>query len=330
MGFWQSIVKYMNEYIDFSSNINFVKPHINIDLNTLEISSYSNYEKLYDNIAKLYGVKKSEIELFNGRSSAIFSLFRHLQLKECFIYAPISLEYKKTAQLFGYETTIINRFLDINEPIKENSLIIFTNPSIPDGTYHNIETLFSLWAKANATIVIDESFLDFTNQKSAIELLKCYPKLYILKSMSEFYGNAGIRIGLIVSNKIAISNLKQTEPLWKLSHYDSHFLIEALKDKNFKKIAKALNTKNNILLEQILIDSNLFEKVYPSSGNFILGKLKNIKAQTLQNYLLDCKIYIKDCSHFDFLDDSYVRFAVKNTKDLEVLEKALQNFDTNT
>ena len=149
MGFWQSIVKYMNEYIDFSSNINFVKPHINIDLNTLEISSYSNYEKLYDNIAKLYGVKKSEIELFNGRSSAIFSLFRHLQLKECFIYAPISLEYKKTAQLFGYKTTIINRFLDINEPIKENSLIIFESVITPQPLSFNLGSISSALVSAS-------------------------------------------------------------------------------------------------------------------------------------------------------------------------------------
>ena len=71
----------------------------------------------------------------------------------------------------------------------------------------------------------------------------------------------------------------------------------------------------------ILHNSNLFEKIYPSDGNFILGKLKNIKGLTLQNYLLNYKIYIKDCSNFDFLDDSYVKFAVKSTKDLEILEK---------
>lgn len=316
-----------SEVIDFSLNINFVKPQINIDFNTLELTSYPNFEKLYESIAKLYGIKKGEIELFNGRSSAIFSLFRTLDLKECVIYSPAPLEYKKASTTFGYKTTIINRFFDINEPIEENSLVIFSNPSSPDGNYYNLETLFPLWTKANATIIIDESFLDFTNEKSAIEFLKCYPKLYIVKSMSEFYGNAGIRIGLIISNKMAISNLKRNEPLWKISYYDSYFLLEALKDKSFKKIAKALNAKNNLLLEQILTNSNLFQTIFPSNGNFILGKLKNSKASILQNYLSKYKIFIKNCSNFDGLDDSYVRFAVKNTKDLETLEKALINYD---
>ncbi len=317
----------MNEYIDFSSNINFVKPQINIDFNSIEITSYPNYEKLYDNISKLYCVKKSEIELFNGESSAIFSLFRHLGLKKCILYAPAYLEYKSAATLFGYETTVINRFLDTNEPpsFPKDSLVIFANPSTPDGTYYSLEILFAEWTKANATVLIDESFLDFTNEKSAIEFIKCYPKLYILKSMTKFYGSPGIRISAIISNKISIMKLKLTEPLWKISQFDMHYLSEALKDKSFKKIAKALNAKNNIVLEQILHDSNLFEKVYPSSSNFILGKLAKIKANELQKIVAKHKILIQDCSNFDGLDESYVGFAVKSTKDLAVLENSLKN-----
>jgi len=315
----------VDEIIDFSSNINFVKPQINIDFNHIEITSYPNYDQTYENIAKLYGVKKGELELFNGGSSAIFSLLQHLRLEKCVIYSPAYLEYKKAATLFGYETIIINRFIDIDEPIEENSLVIFVNPSTPDGKYYPLETLFEKWKDANATVLIDESFLDFTNQKSAIELLKCYPKLYILKSMTKFYGSAGIRIGVIISNKIAIMKLKLTEPLWKISQFDIHYLNEALKDKSFKKIAKGLNSKNNILLENILQNSNLFERIYPSSGNFILGKLAKLKANELQKILAKQKILIRDCSNFDGLDESYVRFAVKSTKDLEKLEKALKH-----
>ena len=61
----------VSEIIDLSSNINFVKPQINIDFNTLDISSYPTYDKLYEQIALNYGVEPSQIELFNGGSSAI-------------------------------------------------------------------------------------------------------------------------------------------------------------------------------------------------------------------------------------------------------------------
>ena len=46
----------VSEIIDLSSNINFVKPQINVDFNTLDISSYPTYDKLYEKIASNYGV----------------------------------------------------------------------------------------------------------------------------------------------------------------------------------------------------------------------------------------------------------------------------------
>ena len=126
----------VSEIIDLSSNINFVKPQINIDFNTLDISSYPTYDKLYKKIADNYAVESSEIELFNGGSSAIFTLFKHLDLKSCTIYSPAYLEYKKASLNFGYELDIINRFDDITAPVKEGSFVIFVNPSTPDGKYY--------------------------------------------------------------------------------------------------------------------------------------------------------------------------------------------------
>ena len=236
------------EIIDLSSNINFVKPQINIDFNTLDISSYPTYDKLYEKIALNYGVETSQIELFNGGSSAIFTLFKHLSLQTCTIYSPAYLEYKKASLNFGYELNTINRFENINENVKENSLVIFVNPSTPDGKYYDLEELMTTWIEKSCTILIDESFLDFCDKPSAIKYLETYDKLYILKSMTKFYSSAGIRVGTIVSTKENIQKLKRFEPMWKLSQFDSNYLQAALDDKLFKNISKAINIKNKIEL----------------------------------------------------------------------------------
>ena len=47
----------VSEIIDLSSNINFVKPQINVDFNTLDISSYPTYDKLYEKIALIMELK---------------------------------------------------------------------------------------------------------------------------------------------------------------------------------------------------------------------------------------------------------------------------------
>lgn len=314
----------VSEIIDLSSNINFVKPQINIDFNTLDISSYPTYDKLYEKIAFNYGVEASEIELFNGGSSAIFTLFKHLCLQTCTIYSPAYLEYKKASLNFGYELNTINRFEDINENVKENSLVIFVNPSTPDGKYYDLEELMQKWMENSCTILIDESFLDFCDKPSAIKYLETYDKLYILKSMTKFYSSAGIRVGTIVSTKENIQKLKEFEPMWKLSQFDSNYLQAALDDKLFKNISKAINIKNKIELENILKNSILVEEIFESSANYLLVKLSNLNAKEFQEKLKPYKIMVRDCSNFDYLDERFVRIAVKSSSANEILEKALK------
>ena len=315
----------VSEIIDLSSNINFVKPQINVDFNTLDISSYPTYDKLYEKIAFNYGVQTSQIELFNGGSSAIFTLFKHLALQTCTIYSPAYLEYKKASLNFGYELHTINRFENIEENVKENSLVISVNPSTPDGKYYDLEELMKVWIEKSCTILIDESFLDFCDKPSAIKYLETYDKLYILKSMTKFYSSAGIRVGTIVSTKENIEKLKEFEPMWKLSQFDSIYLQNALEDRVFKGVSQKVNEKNRIELESILKGSSFVEEISTSSANYILVKLKDIKAKELQERLKPYKIMVRDCSNFDYLDDRFVRVAVKSSNANDSLKRALKH-----
>lgn len=321
------------EIIDLSSNINFIKPKINIDFNKLDISSYPTYEKLYKIISKKYSVKASEIELFNGGSSAIFTIFRFLNLKECFIYSPAYLEYKKAANIFSYKLHQVNRFKskfqNNNKRIKENSLVVFVNPSTPDGKYYNLDKLIKYWISKKCTIFIDESFLDFTQKESAIKYLDIYDKLYILKSMTKFYSNAGIRIGTIISCKKNIKKIREKEAMWKISSFDMNYLMEAINNKNFKKESFKENKKNKKLLYKVLKEQNFIKKIYKSDANFFLVKLIKINAKELQKIVLKYKILIRDCSNFDFLDNTHIRIAVKDKNSIKVLEQAFKEVDKN-
>lgn len=312
----------LKEVIDLSSNINFLKPKLDIDFNTLDISSYPNYDKLYKAISKHYNVLKGQIELYNGGSSAIFRLFENLRLKHCTIYSPAYLEYKKAAQSFGYKIDLINRFTDMKKEVKEGSFVIFVNPSTPDAKCYNIKKLLKSWIEKECTILIDESFLEFTNLESTTKYIKKYDKLYILKSMTKFYSSAGIRVGTIVSSKENIKKLKQKEPMWKISTFDMNYLIEVLKYKEFYKKAKRKNIENKQLLASILKEYSFIKKVHKSQANYVLVKLKNIDAKQLQERLIPYKIMIRDCSNFDFLDSSYVRIAVKNKASIKALKTA--------
>lgn len=309
------------EVIDLSSNINFITPIV--DFSGVTLNAYPSYERLTATLAEHYGVTSEELELFNGGSAAIFALLRFFDNPTCTIYSPAYLEYKKAALLHGKKVSLLNRFEAMDAEVEENSLVIFVNPSTPDGRYYEIETLMERWSAKNCTILIDESFLEFCGGKSATRYLQTYDKFYVLKSQTKFYGCAGVRVGIVLSSCENIHALRAKEPLWKISALDSHFLITALKDEPFRTRSHTLNAEAKRYLKSILDSSPLFEKVFESDANFFLVCLARMSAKEFQEKLLLHRIMVRDCSNFDFLDEAYVRIAVKSIAELKRFEEAL-------
>ncbi|MFZ2888879.1 aminotransferase class I/II-fold pyridoxal phosphate-dependent enzyme [Sulfuricurvum sp.] len=303
------------EVIDLSSNINFTTP--TVDFSGVTLNAYPSYKVLTEALAEHYGVASEELELFNGGSSAIFTLLRFFDNPTCTIYSPAYLEYKKAALLYNKKVSFINRFESMDAEVEENSLVIFVNPSTPDGHYYEIETLMERWSAKNCTILIDESFLEFCGGESATRYFHSYDKLYVLKSQTKFYGCAGVRVGIVLSSRENIAALKEKEPLWKISTLDSHFLIMALHDKAFHTRSHKLNDEAKMYLKTIIDHSPLFEEVFESNTNFFLVRLASMSAKEFQEKLLSHKIMVRDCSNFDFLDDRTIRIAVKSISALK-------------
>ncbi|HOI83001.1 MAG TPA: aminotransferase class I/II-fold pyridoxal phosphate-dependent enzyme, partial [Campylobacterales bacterium] len=290
---------------DFSSNINFVKPNVAMPENLDVLHAYNSdgYAVLKAAISDKYGVKPENIELYNGASAAIFSLFAHLKPKSVTLHAPIYSEYKKAAAIVGAQ--ICN----------SGELSVFVNPSTPDGVLREITP--------HSQTIVDESFLDFTDGASLMGEAEDNKELYIVKSLTKYYGAAGVRVGFVASHGENIARLGASEPLWKLSSFDAYYMSEALKDGGFDGRSRTQNDANRELLRGVLDECGLFERVYDGKANFLLAKLRNINAQTLQTHLAKHKILVRNCANFDTLDDSYVRFAVKETRHIETLKEAL-------
>ena len=313
-----------DEIIDFSSNINSYHPDIDIKITNDILVKYpdSSYKDLKETIASKYDIKKKQIALFNGATSAIFELFKHVKSSKVYLYAPLYGEYEKAAKLTKKKIIKINRFKNIREEPVKNSIVVFVNPSTPDGKFYDLEHLFTLWKKLNCTIILDESFLEFESLKSLKNQINNYKKLYIVQSFTKFHSCAGVRIGALFSDKENIKNF--TSPLWHLSSFDTAFLTQRLQDTTFSKRSKNLHKMHKQELLTILQDSQLFKKIYKSDTNFFMVKLKN--AQKIFEYLLSKKILVRTCNSFDFLDKNHLRFAVKDTRAHYKLKEELDNF----
>ncbi len=299
------------EIIDFSSNINLHTKPLYPKVDVVRYYDF-RYKKLKKTIAKRYKLKPSRIALFNGASSAIFHLLHTLPNKTVVLYAPLYGEYEKAAE--GKKVLKINRFENLYKKPPKNSIVVFVNPATPDGRYYDLKKLFSLWKQKNCTVILDESFLEFENLKSYRSEIESYKKLYIIQSFSKFYACAGVRIGAVFLSKENIQKLSL--PMWALSSFDAEFLIQRLQDKVFRKTSRKKHKRQKKELYEIL--ANHFE-VFESDANFFLVKA----SKEVFDKLLKKKILVRKCGSFDYLDDSYLRFAVKDKKAHKKLKKAL-------
>jgi threonine-phosphate decarboxylase len=321
------------QVLDFSANIN---PEQAVDLSCLQqvqLGSYADpdYSLLKQAIRRRYEhPANTDIEVFNGASAAIFALLRCLQPKVLVLYTPLYGEYAHIARELGCKLHNINRFSQLMAVIPKNSTVIFVNPSTPDGQLYDMHDLMTAWQAAGCNIIVDESFLDFCVADSVAEYMASYDKLYIIRSLSKFYGCAGIRIGFIIAEAQAIKELKRYEPAWKISSLDMMYMLQALANTDFIEQTRQETVHLRNLLRIALQATGLFEQIYSGQANFLLAKLANNgDGYHLQRLLESSRILIRVCDNFEGLDKRYVRFAVKNVWAISQLADCLKALPLN-
>ncbi len=312
------------EILDFSSNINCYQTEQELNVPNAAIVKYAdtNYTTLKNTIAKEYQIDAKEVALFNGATAAIYALMETLKAKNVYLYAPLYGEYQKAALKSGKDIYKINRIEDIDAEVEEKSIVVFVNPSTPEGSYYDLDELFLEWKKKKCTIILDESFIEFEGHKSLRKQVQDYKKLYIIQSFSKFYACAGVRIGAVFTHKKNIEKI--TPPLWNISSLDTEFLQKRLSDAAFKRSALEVHKEQKQQLQNILKSSNIFDQIVESDANFILVHTPN--ATQLFEHLLAHKILVRTCGSFDYLSDEWLRFAVKDAPAHQKLKEALLAF----
>ncbi len=101
--------------------------------------------------------------------------------------------------------------------------------------------------------------------------------------MTKFYSSAGVRVGGVISNSCNIEEIKSLEPLWKISAFDTAYIISALKDDTLFTRTDIANKISKKYLLKSLKNSHFVSKIYPSKANFILFK-SNIKLMSSKRY----------------------------------------------
>jgi threonine-phosphate decarboxylase len=156
-------------------------------------------------------------------------------------------------------------------------------------------------------------------------MVKDYENLFVIRSVTKFYGMAGIRFGYAIAAGTLIDKLQTTRLPWSINGLAGQVTLAAFNDKEFIKNTKVTIAKNRATLAKALGEIEGLN-VYPSVTNFLLIRIDNkkITSTILKELLAKERILIRDCCTFMGLDDHYFRVTIRSAKDNQQLVEKIR------
>lgn len=330
------------EVLDFSSNINPLGvPQKFIDIAKENFDKLTNYPDPYyielrEKIGKHNSVTKENIIVGNGATEILFLYMRAVKPKKVLVLAPCFAEYERAlksvgAQIEYFELKEKNNFYPDIQTLKKKlegqhyDLFLFCNPNNPTGQlikFDDVKDLAAICKKQDMKIFIDEAFIEFVeNWKEKTAVLLKNKDVFIMRAFTKFFAIPGLRLGYGISFDEELMNKLQAEKEpWSVNTFANLAGLVMLDDKDYiKKSEKWVAEEKKFLYKELSKNKNL--KVYKSVCNFLLIKLLTTTSQEIQTKLLEKNILVRDASNFQFLDESYIRVAVKDReKNLKLIE----------
>ena len=294
---------------------------------------------------KYFNIKQSYIVVGNGAAELIKSLVQQQDGKIGMIY-PTFEEYPHRTlkdQIVSFIPDNADMKYDVDDiekfyADKQLTSLLLINPDNPSGNYIPVADVLKLatWTlQKNIRLVIDESFVDFTddyknNSLLENEILEAYGNLAVVKSISKSYGVPGLRLGVLASsNTMLINSIKKDVSIWNINSFAEYYMqIFSKYTKSYDKACQAFIGERKRFFEQL--SSIPYLRVIPSQANYFLCEVKEGFSSRELTFLLLKKygILIKDCAtKMGLQDREYVRIAIRDDKDNDRLVEALKDIN---
>jgi histidinol-phosphate aminotransferase len=213
-----------------------------------------------------------------------------------------------------------DRAIDHIRAIKAK-LIFVTTPNNPTGTaiaLADIERLAKAAAEISALLVVDEAYAEFSDEPSAITLLKRYPNLLVIRTMSKAFALAGVRLGYLAANEEVISALELVRLPYHLGTITQAVALVALEHsvELLANVAKLVADREQIVSKL----KNLGVDVIPSSANFLLFTVSSSKE--IWDSLLDQGVLVRDVGLSGYLRVT-IGNAAENQRFIDALADSL-------
>lgn len=301
----------------------------NVASSDLRLYPDPDCDELRETIANYYELNKSQVFIGNGSDEVLaFAFLAFFNSNESIIFPEISYSfYPVYAKLYNINYKLAelddNFSIQVDEFIRENGGVVIPNPNAPTAKYMPIEEIKKvLDYNSDKVVIIDEAYIDFGGT-SAVALIKDYPNLLVIQTLSKSRSLAGIRIGFALGGEELIDGLnriKNSFNSYTIDRVASAAAVEAIKDEDYFRecTSRIINTREKVIVQL----EELEFKVIPSKANFIFITHPIYPASELFSKLREKSVLVRYFSKDKI--DNYLRVSIGSEEEMEFFIKKVK------
>lgn len=282
-------------------------------------------------LAQIKKCSEDEIFIGNGSDEAIDLLIRMTCTQDSssiIVCPPTYGMYEVSAAVNNVPLTKVNLTSEyqlntdtILKAINSTTRLIFIcSPNNPTGNLMNREDIYKILNSfKTGFVVVDEAYIDFSEEPSFIQELYAFPQLIVLQTLSKAYGLASLRLGMAFANPTIINLFNKIKPPYNIGGATQRLVQKALSNSQFvtESIQQLKINKEKLINDLRHIKG--ISTIFCSDANFILVKF--IRVQELFDYLISQKIVARNRSNVELCNDS-IRITIGlESENKELIQK---------
>jgi threonine-phosphate decarboxylase len=158
------------------------------------------------------------------------------------------------------------------------------------------------------------------------EYVNEYNNLFVLRSLTKFFGLAGLRIGYGIGAPELVNAMNNVKMPWSINSLAMFATEAAINDVEFIKKSRFLVSQSRKEMLEIF-KSIPWLKVHPSETNFLLIKIirGDLTSTQIKEALAKKGLLIRDCKDFDGLDNRFFRVTVRRPEENKKLIEQIKS-----
>ena len=332
-----SLAPYSSARNEYSGHV----AHVFLDANENPFNGpYNRYpdplqEELKERISSIKNVPAENIFLGNGSDEAIDLVYRcFCEPKKDNVVAicPTYGMYEVCADINDVEYRKV--LLDEDYQIKAEKLLAacdantkaiwICSPNNPTGNNICSEEIEKVIEQFDGIVVVDEAYIDFSNQKS----FKRYVSndnynVIVLQTMSKAWGCAALRLGMAFASPAIINIYNKVKYPYNVNLLTQQEAIKAVADPMQTHKWVRVIVEERARLMEAFAQLPICKKVYPTDANFFLTQVSD--AQAIYDYLVGKGVIVRNRSRVQ-LCKNCLRITVGTRSENSELLAALRQY----